>query len=226
MPSFYLAHGKRWCDLVLSAVAMALLAPIAAIVAAVVFVDLGRPLLFRQRRIGLRGRPFTLLKFRTMAPATGNRGADSDGARLTPAGDLLRRWSLDELPQLVNVLRGDMSVVGPRPLLPEYLPRYSPEQARRHDVMPGITGLAQVNGRNALSWADKFALDVSYTREVSFALDLRILARTVLEALRGSGARHPGHATMPEFQGDSATAFVVAAVEPEARSLKPEALYD
>jgi lipopolysaccharide/colanic/teichoic acid biosynthesis glycosyltransferase len=202
-----------------------LLAPIAAIVAAIVYIDLGRPVLFAQRRIGLGGRPFTLLKFRTMAQAGENHGADSDGERLTPIGDRLRRWSLDELPQLLNVLRGDMSVVGPRPLLPEYVPRYSREQARRHEVMPGITGLAQVNGRNALSWDDKFALDVRYTRDLSFSLDVWILARTVLQGLRGSGTRHPGHATMPEFVGSSATsAFAREARFGETRlNPKPEA---
>lgn len=198
MRSFYVARGKRWCDVALSAVALVLLAPAVLIVATVVFVGLGRPVLFAQRRVGLSGRVFTLLKFRTMRQGNGD-----DGDRLTPAGDALRRWSLDELPQLVNVLRGDMSLVGPRPLLPEYLPRYTPEQARRHDVMPGLTGLAQVSGRNALSWDEKFALDVQYTGTISFALDLRILARTVVQAIRGAGTSHAGHATMPEFRGGS-----------------------
>jgi lipopolysaccharide/colanic/teichoic acid biosynthesis glycosyltransferase len=198
MRSFYVACGKRWFDVALSALAILLLAPLALVVAMVVVVGLGRPVLFSQRRVGLNGRIFTLLKFRTM-----RAGAGDDAERLTAIGDALRRLSLDELPQLVNVLRGDMSLVGPRPLLPEYLPRYTPEQARRHDVMPGLTGLAQVSGRNSLSWDEKFALDVRYTRAISFALDLRILGRTVVQAIRGAGASHPGHATMPEFRGGS-----------------------
>ncbi|MGH9348887.1 MAG: sugar transferase [Vicinamibacterales bacterium] len=202
MPDFYRLHGKRASDLVLGSIALVLLFPVMLVVAAIVSVTLGRPILFSQRRTGLHGRPFILIKFRTMTRATGNGGALlADASRLTPIGDALRRFSLDELPQLLNVLRGDMSLVGPRPLLPEYLPRYTAAQARRHDVKPGITGLAQVSGRNALSWEEKFELDVRYAQTVSFALDIRILARTLLQAVRGTGARHPGHATMPEFRG-------------------------
>jgi lipopolysaccharide/colanic/teichoic acid biosynthesis glycosyltransferase len=201
MRSFYLRRGKRICDVTLCALAAAVLAPVAFVVAVAVYLSLGRPVIFTQRRVGLRGRTFTLLKFRTMASSETAAVADSDADRITKTGEFLRRSSLDELPQLVNVLRGDMSFVGPRPLLPEYLPRYTAAQAKRHDVMPGLTGLAQVNGRNTISWKEKFDLDLQYVRDVSFALDARILAQTLLRILRGTGTSHPGHATMPEFRG-------------------------
>ena len=203
MHSFYGRYGKRACDLVIAAVAAVLLAPVAAAIAIIVWASLGRPILFRQNRAGQHGRIFTLIKFRTMTSGSAGVAAETDAARLTRSGELLRRLSLDEMPQLLNVLRGDMSLVGPRPLLPEYLSRYSPEQARRHEVKPGITGLAQVNGRNALAWNQKFDLDVRYVREVSVILDMRILIRTVGYLIRGTGTRHPGHATMPEFRGTS-----------------------
>ncbi len=204
MRDLYRRRGKRAVDLVLGTVALVLLSPVMPLVAAAILVALGRPVLFTQARVGLRGRTFTLLKFRTMANASDAAGAPlRDADRLTSIGELLRRLSLDELPQLLNVLGGDMSLVGPRPLLPEYLPRYTPEQARRHDVLPGITGLAQVRGRNALSWEEKFALDVRYVRELSPALDARVLFETVLRCISGAGTRHPGHATMPEFRGTS-----------------------
>jgi sugar transferase EpsL len=158
--------------------------------------------LFRQTRIGLRGRKFDFIKFRTMRDARGPDGRLlPDGERLTGLGDLLRRWSLDELPQLWNVMRGEMSLVGPRPLLPQYLPRYSARQARRHEIKPGITGWAQVNGRNTLSWEEKFELDVWYVEHQSFPLDCRILWMTLVQVLRHQGIAASGHATMPEFMG-------------------------
>ncbi len=164
----------------------------------------GRPVLFRQPRAGLKGRPFSILKFASMRDTRGPDGALlPDAQRLTRVGRFLRWTSLDELPELLNVLRGDMSLVGPRPLLLAYLPRYSPAQARRHEVRPGITGWAQVNGRNAVSWEEKFTLDVWYVDHVSFGLDLRILARTAWAVLRAQGVRAEGHATMPEFKREA-----------------------
>jgi sugar transferase EpsL len=206
MRDVYRRRGKRAFDLVLAALAAVLLAPVMLLVAAIVRLALGRPILFTQARVGLRGRTFTLFKFRTMSTATGSGGALlPDADRVTHVGSFLRHFSLDELPQLLNVLRGDMSLVGPRPLLPKYLPRYTPEQSRRHDVKPGITGLAQVSGRNLLSWEERFDLDVRYVRQASFALDLRILRRTVTQAIRGTGARPHDRATMPEFRGTHTT---------------------
>ncbi len=194
---------KRLLDVTVSAAALVLGAPILAAAAALVYADVGRPLLFRQPRVGLGGRVFELIKFRTMRDAIGPDGRPlPDGERLTRIGRLLRASSLDELPQLVCVLRGDMSLVGPRPLLVEYLPRYSPEQARRLEVPPGITGLAQVAGRNALSWPEKFALDVYYVDHHSLALDLAILAKTALAVVRRDGISAAGQATMPAFQGE------------------------
>lgn len=206
MRDLYRRRCKRAGDIALGLLALVLLSPVMLIAAAIVYATLGRPIFFKQVRVGLRNRTFTLIKFRTMSDAMGDGGALlPDARRLTPSGAALRRFSLDELPQLLNVLRGEMSLVGPRPLLPVYLPRYTPEQARRHDVRPGITGLAQVCGRNSLSWEEKFELDVRYARSVSLALDLRILGRTVLYAIRGTGTHHTGHATMPEFGGTSRT---------------------
>ncbi len=169
--------------------------------AAAIWSTMGRPLLFAQRRPGIHGRPFTIYKFRTMrddADAAG--GQLPDGARLTPVGRFLRATSIDELPTLLNVLIGEMSLVGPRPLLMAYLDRYSDEQARRHELRPGITGWAQINGRNALSWEEKFAHDVWYVDHQSFVLDLQILARTVCAVLHREGISHKGAATMPEFR--------------------------
>ena len=163
------------------------------------------PVLFVQERPGLHGKPFRLFKFRTMLEAAGADGQPlPDAERLTALGRFLRRTSLDELPQLWNVLRGELSLVGPRPLLVEYLERYSPEQARRHLVKPGITGWAQVNGRNALSWEEKFALDGWYVDHWSLGLDLRILLRTLVAVFSGSGVQASGHATMPLFEGTAA----------------------
>ncbi len=167
-------------------------------------MKIGAPVLFRQARPGLRGRPFTIYKFRTMTDKRGERGELlPDGERLTRLGRFLRKTSLDELPELFNVLKGDMSIVGPRPLLMQYLDLYTPEQARRHEVKPGITGWAQVNGRNAISWEDKFKLDVWYVDHQSFWLDLTIIFMTVWKILKREGISQPGQATMEEFRSCS-----------------------
>lgn len=195
---------KRAFDLAVSFTALALLWPLLLALALLIRTKLGAPVLFRQQRPGLHGQPFTLLKFRTMSDARDSQGELlPDAQRLTPFGQFLRSASLDELPELLNVLRGDMSLVGPRPLLMRYLDRYTPQQMRRHDVRPGITGWAQVNGRNALTWEQKFALDVWYVEHRSFWLDLRILAMTVRNVLRREGISQPGQATMEEFFGSS-----------------------
>jgi lipopolysaccharide/colanic/teichoic acid biosynthesis glycosyltransferase len=196
---------KRVLDVCAAAVGLVLVSPLLAVVALALRVRQGGPVLFHQQRPGLGGRPFELLKFRTMLDAVGSDGRPlPDAERLTPIGRFLRATSLDELPQLWNVLRGDVSLVGPRPLLMQYLPRYSAEQARRHDVLPGITGWAQVNGRNAISWEQKFTLDVWYVDNWSLALDLQILLMTAARVLSRSGISQGGHATMPEFMGSDA----------------------
>ncbi|BCB83831.1 sugar transferase [Phytohabitans suffuscus] len=195
---------KRTADIVTAACGLLLCLPLLAAVAVVVACAVGRPVLFRQVRPGKAGRPFTLVKFRTMRDVDERRGLLSDEQRLTATGRVLRALSLDELPTLWNVVRGDMSLVGPRPLLMGYLRRYTVEQSRRHEVRPGITGLAQISGRNALSWPDKLALDTWYVDHRSLALDLWILLRTVPVVLTGTGVRAPGHATAPEFAGPSA----------------------
>jgi sugar transferase EpsL len=201
------ARLKRALDVVGAATGLVAAAPVMAVVAAAVRVDLGSPVLFRQQRPGLGGVPFQMMKFRTMRDAVDATGrALPDGERLTRLGKLLRATSLDELPELWNVVRGDMSLVGPRPLLMQYLGRYSATQRRRHEVRPGITGLAQVSGRNALSWDDKFALDVRYVDEWSLGLDLSILLQTVRAVVRRDGISHGGDATMPEFLGSQARA--------------------
>jgi lipopolysaccharide/colanic/teichoic acid biosynthesis glycosyltransferase len=174
-----------------------------AVLAYLVARKLGRPVLFRQRRPGLYEKPFTIVKFRTMREANPKVGLITDADRLTPFGSALRSTSLDELPTLWNVLRGDMSLVGPRPLLMEYLPRYTPEQARRHDVRPGITGLAQVSGRNAIDWEERLRADVDYVERRSISLDFAILARTILSVLRREGISAVGEVTMPEFPGSA-----------------------
>lgn len=199
-----IAHSrlKRASDLVGSSLALIFFALPIALVALVIRWKLGRPVLFTQRRPGLYGNPFTMYKFRTMTnqrDAIGSLLPDVD--RLTSFGRFLRSSSLDELPELLNVLKGDMSLVGPRPLLMEYLDRYSPKQARRHEVRPGITGWAQVNGRNALTWEARFELDVWYVDHVSLWLDLKILALTVWRVLRREGISQEGQATMQEFRG-------------------------
>ncbi|ASL26863.1 sugar transferase [Azotobacter chroococcum] len=193
---------KRLFDLLVATTALLLLAPLLLVLAWLVRRRIGAPVLFRQLRPGLHGRPFALLKFRSMREALDERGRPlPDAERLTPFGRFLRASSLDELPELWNVLRGDMSLVGPRPLLMEYLPLYTPEQARRHAVRPGITGWAQVNGRNALSWEEKFRLDVWYVDHRSFRLDLRILLLTLKRVLAREGINAEGEATMARFTG-------------------------
>jgi sugar transferase EpsL len=193
---------KRGLDLLVSGVALVPAASVMAAAALAIRATMGAPVLFRQPRPGLRERPFTLLKFRTMSEAADAAGRPlPDGERLTPVGRLLRRLSIDELPQLLNVLRGEMSLVGPRPLLTRYLERYSPAQRRRHEVKPGITGWAQVNGRNAITWDDKFRHDLWYVDHWTPALDARILWRTAVQVLRREGITAAEHATMPEFMG-------------------------
>ncbi|MDM4718324.1 sugar transferase [Micromonospora sp. WMMA1363] len=188
-------------DLVVALLLIVLLAPVMVAVALLVAAGLGRPALFRQCRSGRHGEPFELVKFRTMRPPDLRRGLVSDADRLTPLGRWLRSTSLDELPTLWNVLRGDMSLVGPRPLLPEYLPRYSTRQARRHEVRPGVTGLAQVHGRNQLSWKEKFDLDVEYVDTRTLRMDVSILAATVRTVLHREGISAAGVATAPAFLG-------------------------
>jgi lipopolysaccharide/colanic/teichoic acid biosynthesis glycosyltransferase len=193
---------KRAFDRAAAAIGIAVASPIMLGAAIAIRVTMGAPVLFRQKRPGLHGGPFEVLKFRTMSNARDARGALlPDHERLTPVGRFVRTTSIDELPQLVNVLRGEMSLVGPRPLLMQYLGRYSREQARRHDARPGITGWAQINGRNALTWEQKFALDVWYVDHYSFWLDLKIVAMTIARVLRREGISSEGHATMPEFMG-------------------------
>ena len=201
---WYARVGKRILDVTIAVPAVVLLAPFLLIVAALVRVTLGAPIFFRQTRPGKGGRPFELLKFRTMLQSADSAGHPlPDAQRLAPFGRVLRSTSLDELPELWNVLRGDMSLVGPRPLLMQYLPRYNPEQARRHEVRPGVTGWAQIHGRNALTWDQKFAHDVWYVDHVSLQLDLSILLKTCGAVLSRRGISSPGEATMGEFMGSS-----------------------
>ena len=201
--TFYQRYGKRVIDLCLSLVLLILFWWVLAIVAILVRVKLGSPVLFRQPRPGRDEKVFNLYKFRTM---TDERDADGnllpDEQRLTKFGSVLRSTSLDELPEVFNIVRGDMSNIGPRPLLVKYLPRYSAEQRRRHEARPGLTGLAQVNGRNSISWDEKFLYDVEYVDNVSLGLDASIFLRTILATLRRSGISAEGEATMPEFMGD------------------------
>lgn len=192
---------KRVVDFLVASIGVLLLSPLFVVIALSVRLTMGSPVFFRQTRPGQGGRAFTLLKFRTMKVEQVGAGALSDGERLTPLGRVLRCTSLDELPELINVVRGDMSLVGPRPLLMEYLPLYNPEQARRHEVRPGITGWAQVNGRNGIDWEEKFKLDLWYVEHHSLVLDLRILWMTVEGVISARGISHPGHATMERFRG-------------------------
>ncbi len=193
---------KRFLDIALSVLLLLALGPLLLVIAFIVRRTIGRPALFRQRRPGYLARPFVLLKFRTMTPAQDGHGnVLPDGERLTPFGRILRSTSLDEVPGLINVLRGDMSLVGPRPLLMQYLDRYTAEQMRRHEVKPGITGWAQVNGRNAITWEDKFRLDIWYVDNWSLRLDLKILALTVWRVFRREGINQPGRPTADEFRG-------------------------
>lgn len=187
---------KRAVDFTVACFGLVSTAPVTLLAAGAIRATMGRPVLFRQTRPGRGGRPFTCYKLRTM-----KAGEGSDAARLTPLGRLLRSTSLDEIPQLLNVVRGEMSLVGPRPLLMSYLARYSPEQARRHEVLPGMTGWAQINGRNALTHEERFALDVWYVDHWNLTLDVKILLVTLARVIRGSGINAAGHATMPEFQG-------------------------
>lgn len=193
---------KRLFDFLVSLVALMLLSPIIALVAWKIRKNLGSPVLFRQTRPGLKGKPFEMLKFRTMRDAFDEQGNIlPDSERMTPFGDKLRNSSLDELPELWNVLKGEMSLVGPRPLLIQYLPLYSKEQSRRHDVRPGVTGWAQINGRNAISWEEKFALDVWYVDNRTFWLDIKIVLMTVKKVLVKEGISADGHVTIEPFTG-------------------------
>lgn len=212
--------AKRALDILVSALALIVLAPLIALTGIAVRAALGSPVLFRQDRPGLHGKPFKLVKFRTMS-GDGSAGTEvaSDRFRLTRMGALLRAASLDELPQLWNVLRGDMSLVGPRPLLMQYLPRYNCEQARRHEVRPGMTGWAQVNGRNSLSWDDRLALDTWYVDNRSFALDLKILALTAARLIRPRGISAANEATMTEFMGSDPGGSNQASIQSSPKDL-------
>jgi len=200
MPSAYYLFGKYFMDMVLTIPALIILSPVILIVALGVRFRLGSPVIFKQTRPGLHGRPFSIYKFRTMTDASGKDGKLlSDAERLTRFGQFLRSTSLDELPALLNVLKGDMSLVGPRPLLMQYLGRYTPEQGRRHDVKPGITGWAQINGRNAITWEEKFKLDVWYVDNRSLWLDIKIIFLTIWKIFRCENINQAGQATMEEF---------------------------
>ena len=200
---------KRAFDIAASTSALVVLSPVLAITAYKVKKELGSPVLFRQTRPGLHGKPFEMIKFRTMKDATDKEGnALPDSERLTEFGKKLRASSLDELPELWNVLKGDMSLVGPRPLLMEYLPLYNAEQAKRHNVRPGVTGYAQVNGRNSLSWEDKFKLDTWYVEHQSLWLDMKILLKTVKKVIIRDGISAEGEATMTKFTGTKSTGTV------------------
>ena len=199
----YKRFVKRCLDFILSLIALIILSPVLLIVAILVRCKLGSPIIFKQQRPGLHEKIFCMYKFRTMTDA---KDADGnllpDEVRLTKFGKLLRSTSLDELPELFNILKGDMAIVGPRPLLVQYLPRYNERQRRRHDVRPGFTGLAQVNGRNSISWQEKFEWDVRYVENVSFLMDLRIIAKTVKVVLKRDGISSETSATMEEFRGN------------------------
>ncbi|PRY19268.1 sugar transferase [Pseudosporangium ferrugineum] len=203
---------QRSTDILVALVMLTLTAPLMLAVAALVAWRLGTPVLFRQARPGLHGRVFTMIKFRTMRDVDPDRGLITDADRMTRLGRILRATSVDELPTFLNILKGDMSLVGPRPLLVRYLHLYTPTQARRHEVRPGLTGLAQVRGRNALSWEDKFDLDVWYVDHRTLRLNLRILVETVTTVLRREGIAAEGQVTMPEFTGSRGRARGVARV--------------
>ena len=199
-----MSPGKRVFDVLFASLVLALLSPVMGVLALLVWRYHGRPVIFTQTRPGYRGKLFKIYKFRTMTDARAPDGSLlPDEQRLTRLGRFLRSTSLDELPEFYNVLRGEMSVVGPRPLLAQYLKRYTPEQARRHDVRPGITGWAQVNGRNAVSWEERFRLDVWYVDHRSLALDIKIILLTLWKAIKREGISQPGHATMEEFMGSN-----------------------
>lgn len=198
----YISYGKRIIDLLLTVPALIFLSPLIAILATMVAIQLGSPVLFRQKRPGQYGQPFWLIKFRTMTDACAAGDVLlPDAARLTSFGRFLRSTSLDELPELFNVVKGDMSLVGPRPLIMEYLPLYTQEQARRHEVKSGITGWAQVNGRNAISWEEKFKRDVWYVDNWSLWLDIKIIGMTVWKIIKREGINQPGQESAEEFKG-------------------------
>ena len=198
---------KRVIDLSITIPLFFILSPLIGVIGLLVRLKLGQPIIFRQERPGLQGRPMTLFKFRTMTDAMDMDGnLLSDAERLTSFGRFLRASSLDELPELINILRGEMSLVGPRPLIPEYLSRYSDENFRRHQVLPGLTGWAQINGRNAISWDEKFALDTWYVDHQSLWLDLKIMFLTFWKIFKRDDINQPGHATMPVFMGKEASA--------------------
>lgn len=208
--------SKRFFDIVVAAIGLVLLFPLILMVASLVRINLGSPIIYRQTRPGIHGEPFEILKFRSMLHQTGSEsGTLSNEQRLTPFGKVLRSLSLDELPELWNILKGDMSIVGPRPLLMDYLALYDSKQARRHEVQPGLTGWSQVNGRNALSWDEKFELDIWYVDHASFWLDLKIILMTVSKVLRREGISHPGDVAMPRFQGSSSRHAPSVSVEGE-----------
>jgi len=193
---------KCFIDLIIIALIAFPMILVFSVISLVILISSGSPIIFCQKRPGINGKPFILLKFRTMTKAEGLDGRLlSDKQRITKIGRYLRSISLDELPELINVLKGEMSLVGPRPLLMDYLNRYTPEQARRNEVKPGITGWAQVNGRNALSWEEKFRLDIWYIDNMSFWLDLKILGMTIVKIIKREGISQPGHVTMEEFKG-------------------------
>jgi len=207
-------RASRVLDLAMALPVLVLASPVILGLALLVRLRMGSPVLFRQERAGRRAEVFELVKFRTMRPAArGDDGPESDGERLTPLGRALRATSLDELPTLINVVRGDMSLVGPRPLPVRYLPRYSPEHARRHEVRPGITGWAQINGRNSLSWEDQLDMDVWYVEHKSLRLDVRIIRDTVASVVRREGISADGHATRPEFSGSGARQAALVGAE-------------
>lgn len=197
---------KRVCDVIIASSLLLFLSPVLLVIALMIKFSMGSPIVFRQVRPGLHGQPFVMYKFRTMRDARNAQGILlPDAERLTKLGRFLRNTSLDELPELFNVIRGDMALVGPRPLLMEYLPLYSPEQRRRHEVRPGITGWAQVNGRNAITWEEKFSHDLWYIDNRSLLLDLKILLMTIVSVLKRDGVSADGHATMPMFEGTAKT---------------------
>lgn len=200
MNSFYRKHGKRWLDLLVAACALVVLAPLLLVLGLAVRLFLGSPVLFRQQRPGRHGQLFGLIKFRSMRDLRDEHGNNlPDSARLTRFGRLLRATSLDELPELWNVLKGDMSLVGPRPLMPRYLPYYTPEEMRRHDVRPGVTGWSQIRGRNAVSWPQRFQDDLWYIDHLSLTLDVKILFLTVWKVVRREGINHQPDRPMPAF---------------------------
>ena len=201
---FYRKYGKRIMDLILSLISLIVLSPVLLIIALLVRLKLGRPVIFRQERPGLNEKIFTLYKFRTMTNETDKNGELlPDSTRLTKFGGFLRSTSLDELPELLNIIKGDMSIVGPRPLLVKYLPLYNDHQRHRHDVRPGLTGWAQVNGRNAISWEEKFNLDIEYVKNVSFLLDLKIIFLTLKKVIMKEGINQSDNETMEDFKGSN-----------------------